>query len=84
LIASTGTLFSFFFCLFWLCASLISRLALDIMLLQRLDVIGIILILIYFLYRKKCSCTDLIAIDVHATLKCQFPHYFICNLKSRC
>jgi hypothetical protein len=48
--------FSFFFLLllfFRLCASLISRLALDIILLQRLGVIGIILILIYSLYRKN-------------------------------
>ena len=38
---------------FWLCASVMSRLALDIMLLQRQDVIGIILILIYSICRKK-------------------------------
>ena len=43
----------FFLFVFWLCASVMSRLALDIILLQRLGVIGIILILIYFLYRKK-------------------------------
>jgi hypothetical protein len=49
--------FVFFFVLlfFWLCASLMSRLAQDIMLLQRLGVIGIILVLIYSLYRKKCA-----------------------------
>jgi hypothetical protein len=34
-----------------------SRLALDIMLLQRLGVIGIILILIYSLYRKNVEIT---------------------------
>jgi hypothetical protein len=54
LVTSTGSLFSFFFFFsFWLCASLVSRLAPDIMLLQRLGVIGINLILIYSLYRKK-------------------------------
>lgn len=40
---------------FWLCASLMSWLALDIMLLLRLGVIGISLILISSLYRKKVN-----------------------------
>jgi hypothetical protein len=44
--------FLFIFC-FWLCASLMSRFSLGVLLLQRLDVFGIILILIYFLYQKK-------------------------------
>ena len=54
----------FFFCYFFvfssyqLCASLMSRLVLDIMLLQRLGVIGIVLILIYSLYQKKNSHTQ--------------------------
>jgi hypothetical protein len=47
-----GLFFPFFF-FFGLCASLISRFALDVMLLQRLDVFSIILVLIYSLYRKK-------------------------------
>jgi hypothetical protein len=38
---------------FWLCAYLMSRLALDIMLLQRLGVIDIFMVLIYSLYQKK-------------------------------
>jgi hypothetical protein len=46
-------LYFLLFLFFGLCASLISRLTLDIMLLQRLGVIGIILILIYSLYLKK-------------------------------
>jgi hypothetical protein len=37
---------------FRLCASLISRLSLVIMVLQRLSVIDIFLILIYYLYKK--------------------------------
>jgi hypothetical protein len=45
--------FSFSFFVFWLCASVMSRLALDILLLQRLSVICIFLILIYSLYRKN-------------------------------
>jgi hypothetical protein len=47
--------FSFLFMFFRLCASLISKLDLDIMLLQRLIVIDILLVLIYFVYRKKIS-----------------------------
>jgi hypothetical protein len=52
LLASAGffLLLSFSFIFFRLYASLMSRLALDIMLLQRLNIIGIILILIYSLY----------------------------------
>jgi hypothetical protein len=46
-------LYFLLFIFFWLCASLMSRLTLDIMLLQRLGVIGIILILIYSFYLKK-------------------------------
>jgi hypothetical protein len=45
-------LFSFSFSLS-LCASLMSRLALNIMLLQRLGIFCIVLILIYFLYQKR-------------------------------
>jgi hypothetical protein len=45
--------FPFSFFVFWLCASVMSRLAPDIWLLQRLSVICIFSILIYFLYRKK-------------------------------
>jgi hypothetical protein len=41
------------FIYFWLCASLMSRLVLVIMLLQRLGVIYIILVLIYSHYQKK-------------------------------
>jgi hypothetical protein len=52
--ASTGSMFIFIL-FFWLCAFLMSRLALDIMLLQRLGVFGIILVLIYSLYQKKAS-----------------------------
>jgi hypothetical protein len=44
---------SFFSFVFRLCASLMPRLDLVIMLLQRLDVTDIILILIYSLYQKK-------------------------------
>jgi hypothetical protein len=44
---------SFFFVFFfWLCASLISRFSQDIKLLQRLGVIGIILVLIYSLKKN--------------------------------
>ena len=45
--------FSFSSCTFWLCASLMSRVVLDISLLQRLGVIGIFFILIYSLYKVK-------------------------------
>jgi hypothetical protein len=49
-----GSFFYFYsYFLFWLCTFLISRLALDTKLLQRLGVIDIILILIYYFYRKK-------------------------------
>jgi hypothetical protein len=48
-------LYFLYFYLFWLCVSLIYRLDLDIILLQRPGVIGIILILIYFLYKKKIT-----------------------------
>ena len=44
--------FVFVFSSYLLCASLMSRLVFDIMLLQRLGVIGIYLILIYSLYQK--------------------------------
>ena len=50
-----GLCFFFSSYFFWLCASMMSRLALDIMLLQRLGVIGIILILIYYPLSKKSS-----------------------------
>jgi hypothetical protein len=46
--------FPFSFFVFWLCAFMMSKLAPDILLLQKLDVISIFLILIYFLYRKIC------------------------------
>jgi hypothetical protein len=48
-----GVFILFYYFIFWLCASLMSRFILDIMLLQRLGVCGIILILINSLYRKK-------------------------------
>jgi hypothetical protein len=55
LIHLAGFFLSYLF-LSWLCASVMSRLCLDIILLQRLDVIDIFLILINFLYRKMV-CT---------------------------
>jgi hypothetical protein len=55
LFVSVGSLFFFSF-VFRLCASLMSRLALDIILLQRLGVFGI-MILIYSLYQKKTEDT---------------------------
>jgi hypothetical protein len=48
-----GDFVLFFLLLFWLCAFLVSRLDLDIMLLQRLGVLIIILVLRYSLYQKK-------------------------------
>jgi hypothetical protein len=45
-----------------LCASLMSRLILDIMLLQRLDVFGIILVLIYSLYQKKYNSSSVLIV----------------------
>jgi hypothetical protein len=48
-----GFSFLFLFSFFWLCATLMPWLVIDIMLLQRLDVIGMFLILIYYLYQKK-------------------------------
>jgi hypothetical protein len=48
-----GGTFCFLFFYFWLCVSLISKLASDIILLQRLSVIGIILVLIYIPFIKK-------------------------------
>jgi hypothetical protein len=55
------------FSLFWPCASLMSRLALHIILLQRLNVIDIIVILIYFLYRKRLNKRDEHLVDaMHA------------------
>jgi hypothetical protein len=45
-----GLFFFLFFFFFRLCASLISRFALDVILLQRLSVFSIILVLIYSLY----------------------------------
>jgi hypothetical protein len=54
LLLGTQTRGSFFF-FFFLCASLMSRLVLDIMLLQKPDVIGILLILIYLLCQKNLT-----------------------------
>ena len=47
---------------FWLCASVMSRLALDIILLQRLGVIGIILKLIYSPLLKKNGYSFVLAL----------------------
>jgi hypothetical protein len=47
----------YLFCfIFWLCASLMSQLVLNIILLQRLSVIDIFLILTYFPLSKKIIC----------------------------
>jgi hypothetical protein len=47
-----------------------SKLALDIMLLQRLDEFGIILILIYSLYRKNIHCRPCTKSKAHLPPSC--------------
>jgi hypothetical protein len=57
MVTLTGTLFFLFLWFFRLCTSLMSKFIRDIMFLQRLGVIGIFLIVIYFLYWKKHTYT---------------------------
>jgi hypothetical protein len=86
LVTLTETLFSFpfSFFVFWLCASVMSRLAPDILLLQRLGVICIFLILIYSLYRKKIGKNVFIFPHKIALNRTMFWSLLFSDNKHRC